>query len=97
MHETFDYITCIGILNLDFGGNTNIEMTKVLIKQLFKHAEIGFAISMTSSLSNKPSHDTFYFEAYDLVRFVSELTNNFTLSHSYLPNDFTLFCYKNQF
>ena len=96
IHKTYDYLICIGILNLDFGGTTNIEMTKVLIQQLFKHAKIGFAISMTSNLSNKPTSGTYYYDSSEIIKFVSELTNNFILSHSYLANDFTLFCYKHQ-
>jgi ubiquinone/menaquinone biosynthesis C-methylase UbiE len=94
LNRSFDYIVCIGILNLDFGENINDEMTKVLLKQLYKHADIGFGISMTSSLSTKQTSGTYYYKLSKIIEYVSEISNNFSISHSYLPNDFTLFCYK---
>ena len=97
LDRTFDYIICIGIINLDFEGKLNIEMTEQLLSQLDKYSNIGFAISMTSSLSKNPTKGTYYYKASEIIDFVSKIINNFTISHSYLPHDFTLFCYKHQF
>jgi 2-polyprenyl-3-methyl-5-hydroxy-6-metoxy-1,4-benzoquinol methylase len=96
-HKKFDYVIAIGILNLKFDDGVNYELTNSLMQQMAKHAKIGFAVSMTSNLSRKPSPDTFYFDATEIIRQTLPLTTRYKLDHSYLPNDFTIFGYMTDF
>jgi SAM-dependent methyltransferase len=96
-HRSFDYCIAIGILNLNFGANINDEMNFTLMKQMAKFTNIGFAVSMTSNLSPKPTPDTYYFDAAHVLRQANTITRNYKLDHSYLPNDFTIFCYMEDF
>ncbi len=93
----FDYSIAIGILNLHFGGDINNEMNFSLMKQMAKHSEKGFAVSMTSNLSPKPTPNTYYFDAKTIIDQTLNITKNYKIDHSYLPNDFTIFGYMEDF
>lgn len=95
--RNFDYIIVVGLINLDFGANINMEMTERLINQVHKHANIGYSLSMTSSLTSKPSAESYYYKPELIVSMVSSLCNNFKLDHTYMPHDFSIFCYKEDF
>jgi cyclopropane fatty-acyl-phospholipid synthase-like methyltransferase len=97
MNETYDYIIVVGILNLPFGGNTNLELTDKLFAQVHKHAKIGYSIGMTSDLTRNPGKETYYYNASEVLKIVRKYVNNFKLDHSYLPHDFTISCYKDDF
>jgi len=96
-HRTFDYSIAVGILNLNFGPGVNDEMNLRLMSQMAKHSTIGFAVSMTSDLSPRPTPDTFYFNAGTIINQMTTLTKNYKLDHSYLPNDFTIYGYMEDF
>lgn len=97
LDRKFDYIIALGVINLDFGGTLNLKMTEKLIAQIHNHAQVGYAIGMTSSFTRKPQEDTFYYKPEDIISYVGKHINNFKLDHSYLPHDFTVFCYKDDF
>jgi SAM-dependent methyltransferase len=92
----FDYCISIGPLNLNFGTNINEDMNYTLMQQMFKHSAIGFAGSLTSNQSPKQTADTYYYDPAAITNKVLTITRNFRLDHSYLPNDFTIFCYKEE-
>lgn len=96
-HRKFDYCIAIGILNLNFANSVNNDMNLALMKQMARHTEIGFAVSMTSTLTRNPTPDTFYFDAQTIIQQALTLTNRYKLDHSYLPNDFTIYCYLGDF
>jgi SAM-dependent methyltransferase len=89
----FDYCVAIGILNLKFADGVNDEMNLKLMKQMAKHATRGFAVSMTSDLSTRPTGDTYYFNAGKILEQAKSITSIYKIDHSYLPNDFTIYCY----
>jgi SAM-dependent methyltransferase len=97
INDTFDYCISVGPLNLLIDEETNYQMTYKLIDGLFKHARIGCALSMTSSLSRVKDKDTFFFDPKLIIAHVEKFCNNYRLDHSYLPHDFTIFCYKDNF
>lgn len=95
--KKFDYIIVVGLINLDFGVNINNVMTEQLINQIHKHANIGYAVSMTSSLTRNPSTESYYYKPQEIISIISGICNNFKLDHTYMPHDFTVFCYKDDF
>jgi len=94
IEETFDYVVSVGPLNLKFSGEENLDLTRILLKKMYDISRIGFAISMTSSLSMKKHNDTFYYDPVIIISYLSEFCMNFRLDHSYLPHDFVVFGYK---
>jgi SAM-dependent methyltransferase len=95
--KSFDYCLSIGSLNLFMDEKTNYGMTFHMLDEMFAHCKIGFAFSMTSSLSRKKQADTFYYDPIIITNHVMRYCNNFRLDHSFLPHDFMLFCYKDDF
>jgi len=93
----FDYVVVVGILNLDFGGADNLRLTEKLFAQARKHSRIGYAIGMTSVLSRKPNADTYYYKPEEVLPLVTRSCNNFIFDHSYMPHDFTVRCYVDDF
>lgn len=97
IEDEFDYTISVGPLNLNLDEKTNYEMTFRLLDGLFKCSKKGFALSMTSVLSRKKNNDTFYYDPKLIIEHVSKYCNNYRVDHSYLPHDFTVFCYKDDF
>lgn len=95
--ERFDYIVSVGPLNLFLNEETNYSITLKMIDQMFRYCKTGLAFSMTSALSKKKKDDTFYYQPEIIVQHIKSYCNNYRLDHSYLPHDFTLFCYKDDF
>lgn len=95
--DVYDYAFSIGPLNLFMEGDANYEFTFRLMESLFKCSRIGFALSMTSTLSKKKNKETFYYEPERIIKHITSYCNNYRLDHSYLPHDFTVFCYKEDF
>jgi len=94
LHRDYDYIVSNGPLNLLFEGHLNMDMTMRLVRQMFESAFIGAAITMTSSLTRKPNAATFYYKPQDVLAETFKFCSNVRFDHTYLPHDFTLFCYK---
>jgi SAM-dependent methyltransferase len=95
--DEFDYSISVGPLNLNMDKQTNYEITFKLLDSLFKLSKIGFALSMTSIMSRKKDDNTFYYDPSLIVNHISKYCNNYRIDHSYLPHDFTVFCYKDFF
>ena len=97
IENEFDYSISVGPLNLNMDEKTNYEMTFKLLDNLFKCSKKGFALSMTSILSRKKNEATFYYDPKMIIEHISKYCNNYRIDHSYLPHDFTVFCYKDNF
>lgn len=95
--ESFDFCVSVGPLNLPMDERINYEMTFHLLDMMYKHSKTGFAFSMTSSLSRKQNKETFYYDPKKIMEHLSSFCNNFRIDHSYLPHDFMVFGYKNDF
>jgi hypothetical protein len=48
---------------------------------------------MTSSLTLRPAEDTYYYDPAAVLRKIAGFCSNVRLDHTYLPHDFTVFCY----
>lgn len=94
LDRSFDFVFSNGPLNLVFEGNLNMDMTMRLIRRMYQHADIGTAITMTSSLTQKPNDATYYYKPQEILQETFKFCANVRFDHTYLPHDFTLFCYK---
>lgn len=94
MDRTFDYVVSVGPLNLKFEEGFNMSLTMQLIKEMYELSTVGSALSMTSSLTLKPHHETFYYDPSEILSKTAVFCRNVKIDHSYLPHDFTIFCYK---
>jgi SAM-dependent methyltransferase len=94
LKRSFDYVIANGPLNLQFESTLNMQMTLRLMQQMFQLADSGMAITMTSSLTRKPAPGTFYYNPVDILKETAAFCANVRLDHTYLPHDFTVFCYK---
>ncbi len=92
--KTFDYVISVGPLNLKFEDGLNLDFTMRLIKEMVDISTVGSALSMTSSLTRKPHADTFYYDPAEILSKTVEFCPNIKIDHTYLPHDFTIFCYK---
>ncbi len=92
--EPFDFIISIGPLNLKFETDLNMDLTGRLVRAMYQSADIGIAISMTSSLTKKPHPDTFYYDPAEVMGNAMTFCANVRLDHTFLPHDFVMFCYK---
>lgn len=94
LDKTFDYVISVGPLNLKFEGGLNMDFTMRLIKEMVEISTIGSSLSMTSSLTRKPHPDTFYYDPAEILSETAKFCPNVKIDHTYLPHDFTVFCYK---
>lgn len=94
LDETFDYVISVGPLNLKFEPLQNMDFTLRLIKEMVRLADIGAAISMTSAFTRKPNDETFYYDPAAVLSETAKFCSNIKMDHTYLPHDFTIFCYK---
>lgn len=94
MTETFDYVISVGPLNLKFETNQNMDFTMRLMKEMVRLTIVGAAISMTSSFTRKPNEETFYYNPAVVLSETAKFCTNIKIDHTYLPHDFTIFCYK---
>ena len=94
MSETFDYVIAVGPLNLEFESLQNMDFTMRLMKEMVRLSAIGAAISMTSAFTRKPNDETFYYDPAAVLSETAKFCANVKIDHTYLPHDFTIFCYK---
>ena len=90
----FDYVIAVGPLNLKFETNHNLNFTIGLMKEMYRLAVTGSAISMTSSFTKKPNEETFYYDPAAVLSETAKFCTNVKIDHTYLPHDFAIFCYK---
>ncbi len=94
MNQSFDYVFSVGPLNLKFEPGVNMDATMKLLGRMYRMSNIGAALSMTSSYTRKPNNETFYFNPAEVMEETAKFCTNVKIDHSYLPHDFTIFCYK---
>ena len=89
----FHDMLCVLISGHKFLGKMSSKDNQ-LIKKMYKMANIGIAISMTSSLTKRPNKKTFYYDPVKILSRTFEFCKNVKFDHTYIPHDFVLFCYK---
>lgn len=90
--EPFDFVVASGIFGLlSEHGQERIEPT---LERLFSWARSGIAINFLSARSTRKAEGRLYVDPATILKIGLQITPSVELSHSYLPNDFTLFMYR---
>jgi SAM-dependent methyltransferase len=95
--ENFDYVIASGIYNLGSSSEDLIELFVSQFKALYDKINIGFAVNFLSIHSEQPDSTSIY---HDPINVFKKCLTNFSkyvqIDQTYLPNDFTVFVYKNK-
>lgn len=91
--EHYDYVVASGLFGLDSVGAR--ERIRPTVERLFGMARAGAAINFLSSCSPRPAENRIYVDPRKALDAGLELTPAVRIDHTYLPNDFTLYLYKN--
>jgi SAM-dependent methyltransferase len=91
--EDYDYVVASGLFGLDsLGARDRIRPT---LERLFAWSRIGMAANFLSTRSPAPAEARIYVDPCKALEAALSLTPAARINHTYLPNDFTLYLYKN--
>jgi hypothetical protein len=90
--QKFDFVVASGI----FGLLSDNALARVVptLQKLFSWCTVGVAVNFLSQRTAKPDPKCLYLDPAHLLTRALDLTPAVRLSHTYLPNDFTLYLYK---
>lgn len=93
-YPEIDYAVSSGIGNVLTPNNR--EYMEAVIKKMFTLSKKGAAVNMLSSYApgSKKNTGMYFFSPEYMLAFALKLTPKVILRHDYLPNDFTLYLYK---
>ncbi len=90
----FDYIFLCGVFNQRLDGVN--DTIKNVLSRLWPHARLGLAFNALSNRAPRKDPELKYTSPEELSTFArEELAAHIVLRHDYLPEDFTLFLYRN--
>lgn len=90
--KNYDWIFASGIFCFKENWKVNFE---TIISKLYILCNKGVAVNFLSKLTTTELEDMKYTDISEVVEVVKNLSNKFIIRHDYLPNDFTLYLYKN--
>lgn len=92
VHEPFDYVVASGI----FGLRTTETAARVepTLKRMYALARRGVAVNFLSTNARRQAERSLYLQPQEVLDAAWRLTPAVTLRHDYLPNDFTLYLYR---
>jgi SAM-dependent methyltransferase len=95
--EKFDFILCSGALSYKIPGVW--EWNKKMIRKFMKTSARGVAFNLTSLYTDAPYKNghTFYADPAEVFTFCKSLARRVVLLHHYMPNDFTVYMFKDNF
>jgi ubiquinone/menaquinone biosynthesis C-methylase UbiE len=90
--EPFDYILSSGAFNINFGDN--LATVQNIIREMFRLCLRGVAISLLST--SDPLRDPFFYhyDPQEMQAFCQTFCPHVRLREDYLPNDLTLYLYR---
>ncbi|MFC1557056.1 class I SAM-dependent methyltransferase [candidate division KSB1 bacterium] len=91
-----DYALSSGVANVRTKNNQGYM--EAIIKKMFSIAQKGVAVNMLSCHTPEKQRDSiiYLYSPEQMFKFAMKLTPHVILRHDYLPNDFTLYLYKNR-
>jgi SAM-dependent methyltransferase len=94
LDEDFDYIFLCGVFNNNVEGAA--ETMKNVVSALFRHARVCLAVSAVSSYAPEKDRELNYTSPEEFTSFaLGYLTPFVSLRHDCIPEDFTVFLYRN--
>lgn len=96
LQEKYDFIVSSGIFNIRIDNNWNYFVVR--IKKMFALAKIGIAFNLLSTYADqkyiKKDKEAYYHDPVKVLKFCMSLSRRVVLIHNYMPNDFTIYIYK---
>ena len=90
--ERFDYIVSSGAFNIDFGDN--LEAVQGLLRVMFDACTQGVAMNMLSIADPQPDPFFYHYDPQVMQAFCQTFCPRVVIREDYLPNDFTLYLYR---
>jgi SAM-dependent methyltransferase len=90
--EPHDYVVASGLFG--FAARNTEALLAQTFERLYSWCRIGMAVNFLSARYARRSEQRVYVEPISMLRAALRLTPAVRLDHSYLPNDFTLFLYR---
>lgn len=85
-----DYVVASGIFPL-----ADLDLLRLTVAKMFDRARIGVAFNCLSAFTPRREPDYFMFaDPAEIFQFCTTLTKVLLFRHDYLPQDFTVFLYK---
>lgn len=94
LEHNYDYIFVSGALNFTTAGKEKYYFD--MIKTLFEYTNKGLAFNMLNREAH-PTNETYLsYDINEVTQFCKTLTNNVVVISDYLPQDFTVYMYKQE-
>ncbi len=90
--DDYDYVVASGLFGLDTEGAR--DRIRPTLERMFAWARGGLAANFLSTCSPSPAEGRIYVEPWKALEAGFALTPAARLNHAYLPNDFTLYLYR---
>ncbi len=90
--EKYDYVVASGLFGLDAEGAR--DRIRPTLERMFAWSAEGMAANFLSSRSESPAEGRIYVEPWKALEAGLALTPAARVNHAYLPNDFTLYLYR---
>ncbi len=90
--DDYDYVVASGLFGLDTEGAR--DRVRPTLERIFGWARGGTAANFLSTRSPSPAEGRIYVEPWKALEAGLALTPAARLNHAYLPNDFTLYLYR---
>jgi ubiquinone/menaquinone biosynthesis C-methylase UbiE len=91
---TYDYVVSSGVFGLKTAAT--VERVVPTLERMFALCRRAVAVNLLSARTERRAARSEYFEPSDILQAALRITPAITLRHDYLPNDFTLFLYREQ-
>lgn len=91
--ETYDYILASGALSFKIADHKKVYFE--IIKKMYKHATKGVAFNMLNRIVHVDDETYAAYDITEVADFCKTFCNNVQIITDYLPQDFTIYLYKN--
>jgi SAM-dependent methyltransferase len=88
----YDYVVASGIFGLETG--VTAERIEATLRKMFELCREGIAVNFLSARAERHAPQSLYVEPGEILAAALALSPAVVLRHDYLPNDFTLFVYR---
>lgn len=96
-NEKWDYVVASGIYNLGISSKLVSEVFINEFKSIYNQINVGFAVNFLSKFSDNPDEISIYHEPLFILDLIFKNFSKYVkFDQTYLPNDFTIFVYKNK-
>ena len=95
VRPTYDYVFASGIFNRRIRRHKDFVMETV--ERMFALSNRGIAFNIMSTKADFMEKNEHYADPCKMLNFCMNLSRRFVLRHDYMPHDFTIYVYKEQY